>query len=94
VKLNCESGLRLDAEIGRLEEELIEETNRRAEADAGRDARIDAAVQADMREQAMQFVADFYATRRAEFEEFHASQDWERTYQQIKEERRAKILGR
>jgi len=94
----CENELRerleADAELARLEADLVEETNRRAEADGGRDERIDAAVNADMAEQAMQLVAEFYARRRAEFEEFHAGQDWQRMYEQVKADRRAKILGR
>jgi hypothetical protein len=84
--------LEADAEISRLEAELVEETNQRAESDPGRDERIDAAVEADLREQAVQFVAEFYATRRAAFEEFHASQDWQRLYEEVREERRAKLL--
>ena len=94
----CEEEIRqrieADAEIAGLEGELIEETNRRAENDPGRDERIDAAVEADMREQAMQYVAEFYAMRRAEFEQYHAGKDWERMYEGVREARRAKILGR
>jgi len=92
----CEVELRqeleAEAEVARIEQELIEETNQRAEADAGRDERIDAAVEADMREQALQYVAEFYATRRVEFEKYHSGRDWQRMYEQVKEERRTKIL--
>src|SRR6266480_1133410 len=93
----CEVELRnrleAEAEVARLEAALVEETNRRAENDAGRDARIDAAVEADMHEQVMQFVAEFYATRRKEFEAYHNAHDWERVHEQLKEERRSKILA-
>jgi hypothetical protein len=95
-KCSAEIRQRLEAaaELEKLEAEIVEETNQRLERDAGRDERIDAAVETDMREQVMRFVTEFYATRRQEFEDYHATQDWQRMFEQVREEQRAKILGR
>ena len=94
----CEVELRqkleADAEVARVEQELIEETNRRAETDAGRDERIDAAVEAEMREYILQYVAEFYATQRAAFENYHNGRDWDRMYQQVRAERRDEFVER
>ena len=92
----CEVELRdkilADEELARQVAEVEAEADKRAAADPERAERIRAAVDADMAEEAAKMLAEFYATRREEYETWHENGDWQALAARIKEERRAQIF--
>jgi hypothetical protein len=94
----CEKELRdkllADEEVARQTAEIEAEADRRAADDTERAERIRAAVDADMAEDAGKWLAEFYATRREEYETYRENEDWNRIAEQVKSEKSAAIISR